>query len=37
MAAKLKERLIVQLGELEKFDLDTLIEKRYARLMSYGN
>ena len=37
MAAKLKERLIVQLGELEKIDLDTLIEKRYARLMSYGN
>ena len=37
MAAKLKERLIAQLTALEKVDLDTLIDKRYARLMSYGN
>jgi acetyl-CoA carboxylase carboxyl transferase subunit alpha len=37
MAAKLKERLIVQLADLEHIDLDTLIEKRYSRLMSYGN
>lgn len=37
MAATLKNRLTVQLSKLEKVDLDTLVERRYTRLMSYGN
>jgi acetyl-CoA carboxylase carboxyl transferase subunit alpha len=37
MAAKLKERLVVQLARLQKQDMDELLEKRYSRLMSYGN
>lgn len=37
MAAALKERLIVQLDNLQSQDIDSLLEKRYQRLMSYGN
>lgn len=37
MATKLKERLVAQLERLQAQDLDSLLEKRYARLMSYGN
>jgi acetyl-CoA carboxylase carboxyl transferase subunit alpha len=36
MAANLKERLIDDLNELESKDLDTLLDERYQRLMSYG-
>ncbi len=37
MALKLQERLIVQVDELKEQPLDELLEKRYQRLMSYGN
>jgi acetyl-CoA carboxylase carboxyl transferase subunit alpha len=37
MARKLKERLIVQVDKLTKEPLDSLLERRYQRLMSYGN
>ncbi|WP_188150320.1 acetyl-CoA carboxylase carboxyl transferase subunit alpha [Teredinibacter waterburyi] len=37
MAAKLKERLSAQLDELTSQDIDSLLAKRYQRLMSYGN
>ncbi len=37
MANKLKERLIAQLERLQAKNLDSLLEQRYARLMSYGN
>lgn len=37
MAEVLKERLSKQLDSLCEIDTDALLEKRYARLMSYGN
>ena len=37
MSATLKERLSAQVDQLQSEDLDTLLEKRYQRLMSYGN
>jgi acetyl-CoA carboxylase carboxyl transferase subunit alpha len=37
MASKLQERLIVQVDKLSKEPLDSLLERRYQRLMSYGN
>lgn len=37
MASKLKERLIDQVDKLSKESLDSLLERRYQRLMSYGN
>ena len=37
MAVSLQERLIVQVDELKSQPLDELLEKRYQRLMSYGN
>ncbi|MGD8176979.1 acetyl-CoA carboxylase carboxyltransferase subunit alpha [Marinimicrobium sp. ARAG 43.8] len=37
MASKLKERLAAQLDRLEGEPIDTLLERRYERLMSYGN
>lgn len=37
MAATLKLRLIEQLDGLCEMDIDDLLEKRYQRLMSYGN
>jgi len=37
MAARLKERLSEQLDQLMEEDIDTLLERRYKRLMSYGN
>ncbi len=37
MADRLRERLSAQVDEFSKIDMDTLIEKRYQRLMSYGN
>ena len=37
MASKLRERLIAQVEKLSKEPLDALIERRYQRLMSYGN
>jgi acetyl-CoA carboxylase carboxyl transferase subunit alpha len=36
-ADRLRERLSAQVDEFSKIDMDTLIEKRYQRLMSYGN
>lgn len=37
MAAKLKERLVAQVDQLSAIDTETLLQKRYERLMSYGN
>lgn len=37
MAATLKDRLIQQLDHFCSVDIDDLLEKRYQRLMSYGN
>ena len=37
MASKLKERLIEQVEKLSRESLDALLERRYERLMSYGN
>lgn len=37
MAGKLKERLSSQLDRLSDEPLDSLLERRYERLMSYGN
>lgn len=37
MADKLKERLTQQMDELQTVDMDTLLAKRYERLMSYGS
>lgn len=37
MAATLKTRLVAQLEDLEAQDIDSLLTKRYERLMSYGN
>jgi acetyl-CoA carboxylase carboxyl transferase subunit alpha len=36
MAENMKATLVKQLEELEQFDNDTLLERRYQRLMSYG-
>lgn len=37
MSLTIKERLIAQVEELQSQPLDALLEKRYQRLMSYGN
>lgn len=37
MAKKLQERLVTQVDRLSKEPLDALLERRYQRLMSYGN
>jgi acetyl-CoA carboxylase carboxyl transferase subunit alpha len=37
MAAKLQERLIDQVDRLSKEHIDNVLERRYQRLMSYGN
>ncbi|WP_444894568.1 acetyl-CoA carboxylase carboxyltransferase subunit alpha [Microbulbifer sp. TRSA001] len=37
MATSLKERLSEQLDQLSSIPIDELLEKRYQRLMSYGN
>ncbi|AQQ68372.1 acetyl-CoA carboxylase carboxyltransferase subunit alpha [Microbulbifer agarilyticus] len=37
MAARLRDRLSEQLDKLSAVPLDELLEKRYQRLMSYGN
>ena len=37
MAKKLQERLIAQVDRLNKEPIDALLERRYQRLMSYGN
>jgi acetyl-CoA carboxylase carboxyl transferase subunit alpha len=37
MAQKLQERLIAQVDRLSKEPIDALLERRYQRLMSYGN
>lgn len=36
MAANMKATLLRQLAELEQFDKDVLLERRYTRLMNYG-
>lgn len=36
MAASLKTQLLAALDELDGFELDDLLQRRYARLMSYG-
>ena len=37
MAETLKQRLIAQVADLQQLPIDELLEKRYQRLMSYGN
>lgn len=37
MADRLRQRLSAQIDELSAVDVDALLEKRYQRLMSYGN
>lgn len=37
MADRLRQRLSAQIDELAAVDVDELLEKRYQRLMSYGN
>jgi len=37
MSKKLRERLVVQVDRLSKEPIDALLERRYQRLMSYGN
>lgn len=37
IASKLQERLIAQVDKLSKEPIDSLLERRYQRLMSYGN
>ncbi|SDK70820.1 acetyl-CoA carboxylase carboxyltransferase subunit alpha [Microbulbifer yueqingensis] len=37
MASRLQERLVEQLDQLRGMPIDELLEKRYQRLMSYGN
>lgn len=37
MSRKLQERLIAQVDKLSKEPTDSLLERRYERLMSYGN
>lgn len=37
MARKLQERLVAQVDRLSKEPVDALLERRYQRLMSYGN
>ena len=37
MAASLKDRLVVQLDRLSSEPIEQLLERRYQRLMSYGN
>lgn len=37
MAKKLQERLVTQVDRLSKEPIDALLERRYQRLMSYGN
>lgn len=37
MAKRLKTHLVGELSELQKMPLDNLLDKRYERLMSYGN
>jgi acetyl-CoA carboxylase carboxyl transferase subunit alpha len=37
MSRKLQERLILQVDKLSKEPIDSLLERRYERLMSYGN
>jgi acetyl-CoA carboxylase carboxyl transferase subunit alpha len=37
MSSKLRERLTAQVDKLSKEPLDALLERRYQRLMSYGN
>ncbi len=37
MALTLKGRLVEQVDRVSALDLDTLLDKRFARLMSYGN
>jgi acetyl-CoA carboxylase carboxyl transferase subunit alpha len=37
MAKKLQERLVAQVERLSKEPIDALLERRYQRLMSYGN
>jgi len=37
MASNLRERLTAQVDKLSKEPLDALLERRYQRLMSYGN
>lgn len=37
MSATLQERLITQMYDLSAIDIEELLEKRYQRLMNYGN
>jgi acetyl-CoA carboxylase carboxyl transferase subunit alpha len=36
MAANMKANLLRQLEDLEQLDQETLLERRYQRLMNYG-
>ncbi|MEH6516986.1 MAG: acetyl-CoA carboxylase carboxyl transferase subunit alpha [Halioglobus sp.] len=37
MADRIREHLVTQLAELQQMPLESLLDKRYQRLMSYGN
>lgn len=37
MASRIQEHLVAELAKLKQIPLDELLEKRYQRLMSYGN
>ena len=37
MAERISEHIVAQLDELQQLPLEDLLEKRYKRLMSYGN
>ena len=37
MASRIREHLVVELARLQALPLETLLEQRYQRLMSYGN
>ena len=37
MARRIREHLVTQLANLKQMPLDEMLEKRYQRLLSYGN
>jgi len=37
MAERIKEHILAQLDTLQEMPMEELLDKRYQRLMSYGN
>ena len=37
MSERIKEHLISQLAELQQLPIESMLDKRYQRLLSYGN